>query len=221
MTAFSKGGHLCDGTAFPVLVWRLSSPMLAISSAPVGGGIGTRSWVLNAQVPRDYTRTDLSAHVREIATANGCAGDGVGMLTAAPVDAVSSASEAGFDAWATVGLRLVTWAADTDDRAFEWTPGTINVVAHLPVRCTEAALVNAVMTATEAKTQALFERRVPGTGTASDAVCIVCPASGAAEPFAGPRSDLGAALARVVHAAVGDGIASAGGAGAGITGGER
>jgi adenosylcobinamide hydrolase len=206
MTAFSTGRHSCDGTALPVLVWRFSSPMLAISSAPVGGGIGTRSWVVNAQVPRDYERTDLSAHVREIATANGCAGDGVGMLTAATVDGVSSASEAGFEAWATVGLRLVTWAADTNDRAFEWTPGTINVVAHLPVRCTDAALVNAVMTATEAKTQALFERQVPGTGTASDAVCIVCPASGAAEPFAGPRSDVGATLARVVHAAVAGGI---------------
>ena len=128
------------------------------------------------------------------------------MLTAASVDGVSSASEAGVEAWATVGVRLVTWAADADDRGFEWTPGTINVVASLPVRCTEAALVNAVMTATEAKTQALFERQVPGTGTASDAVCIVCPASGAAEPFAGPRSPLGAALARVVHAAVAGGI---------------
>jgi adenosylcobinamide hydrolase len=206
MTAFSKGRHLCDGTTFPVLVWRFSSPMLAISSAPVGGGIGTRSWVLNAQVPRDYTRTDLSAHVREIATANGCAGDGVGMLTAATVDGVNAASEGGLEAWATVGLRLVTWAADTDDRAFEWTPGTINVVARLPVRCTEPALVNAVMTATEAKAQALFERQVPGTGTASDAVCIVCPASGEAELFAGPRSELGGALARVVHAAVAGGI---------------
>ena len=207
MTAFTKGRHLCDGTAFPVLVWRFAPPTLAISSAPVGGGIGIRSWVVNAQVPRDYARTDLSAHVGDIATANGCAGDGVGMLTAASVDGVSSASEAGVEVWATVGVRLVTWAADADDRAFEWTPGTINVVATLPVRCTEAALVNAVMTATEAKTQALFDRHVPGTGTASDAVCIVCPASGAAEPFAGPRSPLGAALARVVHAAVAGGIA--------------
>jgi adenosylcobinamide amidohydrolase len=209
MTAFSKGRHVCEGSAFPVLVWRFSASMLAISSAPVGGGIGTRSWVLNAQVPHDYTRTDLSAHVHEIAAANDCAGDGVGMLTAATVDAVSAGSEAGIDAWATVGLRLVTWAADSDDRAREWAPGTINVVALLPVRCTEAALVNAVMTATEAKTQALFERRVPGTGTASDAVCIVCPPDGAAETFAGPRSELGAALARVVHAAVAGGIRGA------------
>ena len=72
----------------PVLVWRLSTPTLTISSAPVGGGIGTRSWVVNAQVPHDYARTDLAAHVGKIASANGCTGDGVGMLTAASVEAV-------------------------------------------------------------------------------------------------------------------------------------
>ena len=110
---------------------------------------------------------------------------------------------------ATVGLSLVTWAADRDDGAIAWSPGTINVVAILPARLTEAALVNAVITATEAKTQALFEHGVPGTGTASDAVCIVCPPTGDAEPFGGPRSAIGAALARAVHDAVSRGIPAA------------
>jgi adenosylcobinamide hydrolase len=201
-----SGRHVCEGWAFPVRVWQFPAPVLSISSAPVGGGIGLRSWVLNAQVPHNYARTDLTEHVAEIARANGCIGDGVGMLTAAAVDGMTTASEGECVAWATVGLGLVTWAADADDHAFAWTPGTINVVASLPARCSEAALVNAVMTATEAKTQALFDREVPGTGTASDAVCIVCPASGPVEPFAGPRSPLGAALARVVNAAVGAGI---------------
>jgi adenosylcobinamide amidohydrolase len=72
----------------------------------------------------------------------------------------------------------------------------------LPVRFTEAALLNALCTATEAKSQALFEAGVPGTGTASDAVTVVCPLAGAAEEFAGPRSAWGARLARTVHAAV-------------------
>jgi adenosylcobinamide amidohydrolase len=66
--------------------------------------------------------------------------------------------------------------------------------------------VNAVMTVTEAKAQALFEAGVPGTGTASDAVCIVCRPDGAAEPFAGPRSRVGAPLARAVHTAVRRGV---------------
>jgi adenosylcobinamide amidohydrolase len=69
--------------------------------------------------------------------------------------------------------------------------------------------VNLVATATEAKTQALLEAGIPGTGTATDAVCIVSPIPARADderdPFGGPRSPGGAALARAVHAAVRDG----------------
>ena len=43
-------------------------------------------------------------------------------------------------------------------------------------------------------------------GTASDAVCVVCPASGPVQPFGGPRSELGAPLARAVCEAVRGGI---------------
>ena len=42
----------------------------------------------------------------------------------------------------------------------------------------------------------------PGTGTASDAVTVVCPPDGPAEAFAGPRSIWGARLARAVRDAV-------------------
>ena len=68
-------------------------------------------------------------------------------------------------------------------------------------RCGDAALANALVTATEAKAQALFEAGVPGTGTASDAVAVCCPPGGT-EPYGGPRSTWGARLARAVHAAV-------------------
>ena len=66
------------------------------------------------------------------------------------------------------------------------------------------------MTATEAKTQALAEVGVPGTGTATDVVCIACPGPAsdgtAPEPYCGPRSTWGARLARAVHAAVRAGL---------------
>jgi hypothetical protein len=74
--------------------------------------------------------------------------------------------------------------------------------------------VNAVVTATEAKSQAVIEAGFPGTGTASDAICVAAPTSAAAlatgpvlagdaaEDFTGPRSPWGARIARAVHAAV-------------------
>jgi adenosylcobinamide amidohydrolase len=127
------------------------------------------------------------------------------MLTAADVRRVECATDGGVRVDATVGLTWPTWAAAADESVEDVlpaaAPGTINVVVQMPVRLTDAALLNALCTATEAKTQALFEAGVPGTGTASDAVTVVCPSDGVVEEFAGPRSVWGARLARAVHAA--------------------
>jgi adenosylcobinamide hydrolase len=188
------------------LVWRFPTPRMVLSSASAGGGLGLRSWIVNAQVPLDYARRDLDAHIGELAAELGCTGPGVGMLTAAAIDRRAVVGDEGVTATATVGISKPTWAADVEGAISPWAPGTINIVVELPVRLTDAALVNAVMTATEGKTQALVERGVPGTGTASDAVCIVCPADGPAEPFAGPRSVWGSRLARAVHRSVLDGL---------------
>lgn len=162
--------------------------------------------MINAQVAKDYRRHDLAAHGAELAALAGLSGAGVVMFTAADVRAVRSAAEHGVRADATVGVTLPTWAAAADDPVAVPAPGTINVVVQLPVRLTASALLNALCTATEAKSQALFEAGVPGTGTASDAVTVVCPVAGPAEEFAGPRSVWGARLARAVHAAVRDGV---------------
>ena len=161
--------------------------------------------MLNAQVPSAYARTDLEVHVAELATALGCTGTGVGMLTAAPLTKMRTAVDGGVHCFATVGVRDPTWAAVDDepgDAGIARRPGTINVVAFVPVHLTDDALVNAVGTATEAKSQALFETGIPGTGTASDAVCICCPTAGPTARFAGPRSRWGGHLARAVHRAV-------------------
>lgn len=189
-----------------MLLWCFEAPQLVASTATVGGGIGARSWVLNAQVPLDYARTDLDDHVAELAAALGCRGEGVGLLTAAFLANPGRHDDGGVRCTATVGVSVPTWAADVDGAVSPWRPGTINVVLEVPVRLTDAALLNAVLTATEAKTQALFEHGVPGTGTASDAVCVVCPPAGPAEPFAGPRSEWGARIARATHRAVLEGL---------------
>ena len=81
--------------------------------------------------------------------------------------------------------------------------GTINVIVTVPVALSDAAYVNAVATATEAKTQAIIEAGYSGTGTATDAICVAAPRFGATpQDFAGPRSQWGARIARAVHAAV-------------------
>jgi adenosylcobinamide amidohydrolase len=189
-----------------LLAWRLPAPRLALSSAPVNGGLSQVNWVLNAQVPSDYARTDLVAHVVDLAALHTLTGPGCGLLTAAHVADWRRGADGGVVADATIGVTRPTWAADADDAISPWHAGTINIVIQLPVRLREAALVGAVSTATEAKAQALFEAGIPGTGTASDALCVLCPTDGPTEAFAGPRSAWGARLARAVHAAVHAGL---------------
>jgi adenosylcobinamide amidohydrolase len=242
------------GKDLPVLVWRFDPPVLAISSGPLGGGVGVRNWAVNATVPMGYDRDDPDVHLAEVAAGLGLGrGPGVGLLTGLDVTRRVAASDGGVCVTATVGIGLPCWAAAADEagdpvhggdlahgagpvhggdpahgagpvhgggpadagdpvhgagagrRVPRQPVGTINIVARVPVRLSAAALVNAVSTVTEAKAQAIWRAGIEATGTCTDAVCVVCPADGAAEPYCGPRSVWGARLARAVYAAVLDG----------------
>ena len=199
--------HRQDGVSLPVALWCPGPGYRMISSGVAGGGIGPRAWVLNAQVPAGYSRMDPAVHVAELATGLGLQGGGVGLLTAARVTDAVQCEDEGVGVAATVGLRVPAWAALPPGPAdgepmVAWRPGTINIIVSVPVPLRDAALVNAVMTATEAKTQAVLEAGFRGTGTASDAICVAAPAAGEPEDFAGPRSLWGARIARAVHSAV-------------------
>jgi adenosylcobinamide amidohydrolase len=203
-----------NGKRLPAALWRADSGYRMISSGITGGGIGPRDWVLNAQVPDGYSRMDPAAHLAEIAGSLNLTGTGVGMLTAAQVTDVVERDDEGVCAAATVGLRVPTWAAappGTVDPELAPTvrttacpaPGTVNVIVTVPVTLSDAAYVNAVTTATEAKTQAVIEAGYSGTGTATDAICVAAPrADETPQDFTGPRSLWGARIARAVHAAV-------------------
>lgn len=245
-------------TGAPVLVWQFERRCRSLGSAPFGGGLGLRSWIVNAQVAKNYARTDLDAHLGELAGQLGVSGPGVGLLTAASVTDYTSALVDGVRVDSTVGISGPAWAAP---RAGAWVArraetawaappaegtsaepaaehashpktgvgtvnvvaqvpvseqvpsttkrpsvGTVNIVARVPVRLSDAALVNAVITVTEAKSQAFADSGVDGTGTATDAVCVVCLPDGDPEPFAGPRSYWGERLAAATHRTVVAGI---------------
>jgi adenosylcobinamide amidohydrolase len=207
-----------DGVRLPMALWHPGPGYRMISTGVLGGGLGPREWVLNAQVPAGYARTDPAVHLRELARGLGLSGPGVGLLTAAQVTDVVQREDEGVHAAATVGLRVPTWAAAPTGRVggsdpelapiesdHPARPGTINVIVSVPVPLSDAAFVNAVITATEAKVQAVLDAGFPGTGTATDAVCIAAsadPDGPLGEEFTGPRSWWGARIARAVHAAV-------------------
>jgi adenosylcobinamide amidohydrolase len=180
-----------------------------LSSAVVGGGLRDgRAW-LNLQVPHGYARMDPDVHLREEMAARGLdVEETLGAMTAAHVDRATSASEPGAArVVATVGIGVPLAAAGRALRAVP-SVNTINMLVLVEAPLTDTALVYAVQTATEAKAQALADARIAArnhdgfaTGTATDSICVAARL-GATEPFAGPMSPAGAAIARCVHAAV-------------------
>ncbi|MEU7502379.1 adenosylcobinamide amidohydrolase [Streptomyces griseofuscus] len=195
----------CD-EQLSALLWRAGSGWRMISSAVLGGGIGERSWVLNAQVSHGYSRTDPDAHLASLAHEAGAWGPGVGLMTAADVLRYGRAHDDGVAAVVTAGLGVHGWAAaPAPGTLLPPAPGTINIIAAIPAALTDAALVNAATTATEAKVQALLDSGYDCSGTPTDAVCVATriPQPGEeSQAFAGPRSLWGARLARAVHSAV-------------------
>lgn len=198
------------------LVWCWPEAVNALSSAAVGGGLSRPTWVINVGVDSGYARTDLADHSSEVAAALGLTGRGVVLFTAAAVDRFTRRCADGVTVHATVGVSHPIWAAGEPISAGAAAPdadaphlGTINLVVQVPIALEGGAAVNAVITATEAKTQALLEAGVDGTGTATDAVVVVWPSSAApTERFTGPRSPWGQRIARCVHAAVRAGLES-------------
>src|SRR5437763_7834392 len=123
-----------DGIPLPAACWRPGPGYRMISSGVLGGGIGPREWVLNAQVAAGYARTDPARHLGELAWRFGLSGPGVGMLTAAQVTGLVTRSDEGVWAAVTAGLRVPTWAAALVGQAGQADPdpGTINIVVSVP-----------------------------------------------------------------------------------------
>ncbi|MDE0653818.1 MAG: adenosylcobinamide amidohydrolase [bacterium] len=216
--------RVVDAASGGVLVWRWTGRVTALSSAAVGGGLSQPGWVANIGVDSDYRRTDLAEHATEVVAGLELPGQGVVLFTAADVNRATRSAADGVTVHATVGVSHPTWAAapEADDGPAEVlapegsgqdsgpavspAPGTINLVIQVPVSLGGGAAVNAVITATEAKTQALLAAGIEGTGTATDAVVVVWPPAAPPERFAGPRSPLGGRIARCVHEAVRSGL---------------
>lgn len=200
------GRHSDDGAgAAASVIWRrFEVPQLACSTALLGGGLLTLEWVLNATVSGQYFHADPIEHASAIAADVGLVGPGACLLTAVDVATGARwAAEDGVSAMATAGISSACWAA-SDDASATNAPGTINIVVEVPVPLTPAALVNMVVTVTEAKTQYFTDRGLPATGTPTDAVVVLSPRGEPSDDgtYGGPRSRWGAVVARTVLAAL-------------------
>jgi adenosylcobinamide hydrolase len=103
----------------------------------------------------------------------------------------------------TAGVRNASAAGITP--VFSSKPGTINIILLLNARLTRAAMLNAVITATETKTAVLMEKKVLtaegelAAGTSTDTVTIAATNHGALQAYAGPVTTIGWLIARAVR----------------------
>ena len=207
---------------------RVSSeaPLTVLSSAVVGGGRDALREILNVHVDDKYDGERPEEDLAAVAAGLGIRERFVGLMTAAYTEYarcdVESQGEVTVAAVVSIGLSNTSSAGVTPpigarpaddghgpaDCAAAPGPGTINVILLVDAALTSAAMVNAVITATEAKTMTLAEWDVrtpdgdPASGTSTDTVVVACTGRGEELRYAGPATVVGWLAARAVRAAM-------------------
>lgn len=195
----------------PEAVHVESREMLTVlSSSFFGGGFHRVRHILNANVAEDYRSDAPAADLMAIARRCGVNDPFVGLLTAVPLHKarVVFSGEGGLrlGVLATAGVSNATSAGIS--RPCETKPGTINIILLLDAKLTRSAMLNAIITVTEAKCAVLNEMdiRTPdgvlATGTSTDTVTVAMTGLGPAQPYAGPATVLGWLIAKVVRQAI-------------------
>lgn len=196
------------------VVVRARSPLRVVSSAAVGGGLGEVRAIVNLHVPKHYSCADPEADVALFCRERGIPAPWVGLLTSAWTEKAELSIEAahGITVLAVVTVGLGNPVTAGVSPVAVGPPSTINTIAVIDGDPEPGALVNAVITATEAKMLALAETGIRSpegalaSGTSTDAVVIAATGRGRSCRFGGPASELGWIVARAVGAAVGKGI---------------
>ena len=194
---------------------RFDRLLPVVSSAVVGGGFTSARAVVNVHVPKSLRLEETETQLAAFADRRRVPAPWVGLLTSAWTEKarVAEAEADGIRALAVVTVGLSNRVAAGRDRAAAWSPSTINTIVVVDAVAEAAALVNAVITATEVKTLALMSAGVRcddgrlASGTSTDAVVVAATGRGPRCRFGGPVSVLGAVVARAVRDALGVGIA--------------
>ncbi len=189
------------------LIVHSDAPLRMVSSSVTGGGFVSARAIINMHVDKNYNCASPADDLRALAARRGISDPFQGFMTAVYLNKTQSVTLREGDltvtALVTAGVSNATSAGESMPAAL--TPGTINLILLLDTNLTPAALVNAVILVTEAKTASLYKHNVrtsaglAATGTSTDAVCIACTGRGEATDYAGPATVIGWLVARAVR----------------------
>lgn len=196
-------------------VWvRGQRPLRVLSSALVGGDLDASRHILNMHVENGYKAESPTRDLVAFARRLGIPGPFVGVMTAASTQEAAVVTERldGVTVTAVVTVGLGSPIAAGRSPVAPWRPSTINTIVLVDGVLERAAGVNAVITATEAKTVALAEAGIQtpeglsATGTSTDAVVVAWTGRGPALAYLGPASPGGWLIGRTVRRAVARGL---------------
>src|SRR5690554_1448821 len=183
-------------------------PLWTLSSALVGGGFGWRRHFCNFHVARDYDSHTPASDLQAWLAANGAPlGESLAMMTAVKLEHLALKAQGSALVAVTAGVGN---AVDiTAPLAGDLRPvGTINTWVFLDAHLTESAMVNACLSASEAKVRALQSLGVldphsgtPASGTSTDCLTIAATQRGEPTPYAGSGTCLGRELGQAVYQA--------------------
>jgi adenosylcobinamide hydrolase len=198
-----------------VLVVHSQQPLIVLSSAIVGGGVIRVRYLLNRHVHHDYNCLDPVADLIAFARNQGISEAFVGQMTAVSLQkaravtlraeslTVAAVLTAGLSNATTPGLSVPVTLGS----------GTINMILLIDACLTPAAMVHAVITATEVKTQVLMARGIrtlegyAATGTSTDAIAVASTGRGTPLTYAGPVTLVGWLIGRCVRTALEEALA--------------
>jgi len=161
------------------------------ASTGISGGIRTVSTIFNHTVPAGWNPAEPGKELSMVAAAAGIAPAFFGLITTVPVQQCCVLQYDFVKVFITAGIRH-----EPSESA-----GTINIIVTSSEGMEDAALLETIMVATEAKADALAALGLPLSGTPTDAVIAACE-NAITHTYAGRITEVG----RRVRAAILQGI---------------
>lgn len=185
-----------------------------LSSAVLGAGFGWERTFVNRHVCKDYSCNNVELEFKNFLEMNNLdTSETIGMMTATNLEDASfiERNETDFDIFVMVTVGISN-AIDASKAYYHHKTnlevGTINIFIFIEGNLSEAAFVQAMMTATEAKVKALHDEQVKdqvigtiATGTSTDSLLIAATQTGTVLPYAGTVTALGKSIGLVIYEA--------------------
>lgn len=186
-------------------------PLKTVSSGVTNAGTGWYKTFVNRHVSKNYNsdnhHEEMQGYLLQIGAKKE---ETVGMMTAVQLEDACWGlyEEETFSVFivVTAGVGNAVDASMSDRHSFDHSPGTINIWVFINGRVSEAASIQGVMTATEAKVKALAAHNVKdpvtgsgATGTSTDSILIASTEEGVLLEYAGTITPLGKRISKGVY----------------------